>query len=557
MDHREQLEKARGLLAREDYREAAKIYQDILKEKPKHTLALRGMGLIALGVENIDAAEDYLQRALTQNPNQYPIWLKLGYACNRLRKPEKALQAFRNAVKLEPGKSPGYLYLGSTLLVTGKKDEAIETLKKAFLLDHESPQALRLVSSTVAIPPDDPLVREAMKWLEKSGLSAFEKADLNYGIAYVYEKAGEDKKFITYLKRANWLQKEDAPEWRPIFERNLKVLQEIFTEQSFEVTVDESLRQYSPIFIIGMPRSGTTLTEQIITSHPKVFGADEVNYMTMFIVNGVAVMTKKPYLDGINELLREQLEQLSLNYQQRMQKIAPGSQYITDKDLSNFLSIGLIKKIMPWSKVIVLWRHPMDNAFSIYRNYFPDQPLFCYDFEDMGHYYHIYREMMNHWDRVLPGFMCHVNYEDLVENFEGEARRIIDFCGLEWNDACLEPDKNKRAVMTLSQDQVRQPIYKSSIGKWKKYQQESPTIEQTKDWWTKIPNANVAIILGRGRFAVDLDGDGANGLLKAKGIELPKDAPVSKTGSGYHVFLSAKTSIPDCVGLLSANGGKP
>ena len=472
MDHREQLEKARGLLAREDYRQAARIYQDILKTEPKHTIALQGMGLIALGVENIEAGEDYLQRSLTQNPNQFAVWLKLGYACNRLRKPEKALQAFRNAIKLEPGKSLGYLNLGSALLVTGEKDEAIKALKKAFLIDHESPQALRLVSSTVAIPPDGPLVREAIKRLETPGVSAFVKANLNYGIAYAHEKAGEDKKFIACLKEANRLQKEDAPEWRPIFERNFRVLQEIFTEQSFEVTVDESFRQYSPIFIVGMPRSGTTLTEQIITSHPEVFGADEVDYMTMFIVNGVTVMTKEPYLDGINKVTKEQLEQLSHSYQQRMQKIAPEYQYITDKYLSNFLSIGLIKKIMPWSKVIALWRHPMDNALSIYRNYFLALLPFCYDLEDMGRYYHIYREMMNLWDRVLPGFVCHVKYEDLVNNFDSEARRIIDFCGLPWDDACLEPDKNKRSVMTLSQDQVRQPIYKSSIGKWKRFEQD-------------------------------------------------------------------------------------
>jgi len=472
MDLKEKLEKARDLLARQEYREAATIYQDILKDNPNHTNALHGMGEIALGVESLDKAEDYFQRSLAQNPNQYQLWLKLGHVCAKLRKLEKALQAFRNAIKLEPDKSQAYLNLGSTLQQTGDKEGSIQALTKAFMLDTDSPQALRLVAPHAKLDDKSPLALEALKRIKDPSTNSFVRANLSYGLAYIYENMGDDEKFLDYLRQANTLQKEGAPPWHALSERNAKVLKEIFTPETFKNTLSEAEKTVTPIFIIGMPRSGTTLTEQIITSHPEVFGADEIDYMTMFIVNGVAVMTRKPYLDGINEVTKEQLTQLSHSYQQRLQKFASGFNFITDKYLSNFLSIGLIKLILPWAKVISLWRHPMDNAFSIYRNYFLAQLPFCYDLEDMAHYYHIYRGMMEFWDQLLPGFVCHVQYENLVENFDSEARRIIDFCGLKWNDACLEPDKNKRNVMTLSQDQVRQPIYNSSIGKWKKYQQE-------------------------------------------------------------------------------------
>jgi len=472
MNFKEKLEKASQFISRQEFREAARIYQEILKTDPNHTLALHGMGEIALGVESLEKAEDYFQRSLAQNPNQYQGWLKLGHVCSKLRKPEKALQAFRNAVKLEPGKSQAYMSLGHALQQTGNKEEAIQALKKAFSLDRDSPQALRLLAPYAKLDDKSPLAGEALKRIDQPGTSTHAKANLSYGLAYIYENMGDDEKFLHYLRQANDLQKEDAPPWKAMTERNAKVLKEIFTLETFKKSVGEEDKTLTPIFIVGMPRSGTTLTEQIITSHPEVFGADEIDYMTMFIVNGVAVMTKKPYLDGINEVTRDQLRQLSHSYQQRLQKFAPEYDYITDKYLSNFLSIGLIRLILPWAKVISLSRHPMDNAFSIYRNYFLTQLAYCYDLKDMAHYYHIYREMIEFWDQLLPGFVCQVNYEDLVENFESEARRIIDFCGLPWDDACLAPDKNKRSVMTLSQDQVRQPIYNSSIGKWKKYRQE-------------------------------------------------------------------------------------
>ena len=470
-DIKVQLEQGMEFLAQENYRDAQKIYQSILAEDPNHIIALRAMGHIALEVENLEAAEDYFQRALALNPKQYQVWLKLGHVCSKLRKAKQSLHAYKNAITLDPGQSTGYLKLGSTLLVTGQKDEAIAMLEKAFLLDKDSPMAFRLIASTTRLEAKSPLVAEAKKRMEDPDLSSFAKANLSYGLAYVYEQS-DDEKFLYHLKSANQLQKESAPPWRAVFERNARVLKEIFTEATFNKTPGAETKEYTPIFIVGMPRSGTTLTEQIITSHPKVFGADEVDYMTMFIVNGVAVMTKKPYLDGINDLGLEQLRELSRNYQQRMQKIAPGFEFITDKYLSNFLNIGLIKLIMPWAKVIGLWRHPMDNALSIYRNYFLALFPYCYDLEDMAHYYHIYHQMMEFWEELLPGFVCNVNYEDLVNNFEDEARRIIDFCGLEWDNACLEPHKNKREVMSLSQVQVRQPIYKSSIGKWKKFEAE-------------------------------------------------------------------------------------
>lgn len=471
MDLKPLLQKAQNFLVQEKYRDAMAIYQEILSENPKHTIALQAMGQIAFQVANFEAAEDYFQRSLTENASQYKIWILLGEVCLKNRKPEKAVQAFRNAKTVQPENSEAYLRLGNILNVTGDNDEAAENFEKAFLMDRASPSAFRRLTMIKTPGLDTEIAKEAKKRLEGGLEKKGDQAHIHYGFAYIYEKLGDKKMFFEHLNAANSLQKKIAPPWQAIFEKNALEIKKSFTSETLKGGLGGETKAYTPIFIFGMPRSGTTLTEQIIASHPKVFGADELDTLTRFVVNQIAIWTQKPLLGGINQMDTGQLRELSAIYQSRVQKIFPGWDFITDKFLANYLAIGLIKMIMPWSKVINLKRHPMDIALSIYRNFFLDTLPFCFDLEDMARFYCLYRDMMEFWEDLIPGFVYNISYESLVENNETEARKLIDYCGLPWDDACLEPHKNKRAVMTLSQDQVRQPIYKSSIGKWKEFEE--------------------------------------------------------------------------------------
>lgn len=472
MDLKPQLEKAQNFLVQEKYRDAMEIYQEILSTNPKHAIALQAMGQIAFQVANFEAAEDYFQRSLTENASQYKIWILLGEVCLKNRKPEKAVQAFRNAKTVQPKNSEAYLRLGNLLNVTGDNDEAAENFEKAFLMDQASPSAFRRLTMIKKVELDSEIAREAKKRLEGGLEDKANQAHIHYGFAYIYEKQDDKKMFFEHLKAANRLQKELAPPWQSIFEQNALEIKRTFTPETLKKGLGEETKAYTPIFIFGMPRSGTTLTEQIIASHPKVYGADELDTLTRFVVNQMAIWTQKPLLGGINDVDTGQLQELSKIYQTRMQRIIPGWDFITDKFLANYLAIGLIKMIMPWSKLINLKRHPMDIALSIYRNFFLDTLPFCFDLEDMARFYCLYRDMIEFWEELAPGFVYNISYESLVENNEEEARKLVKFCGLPWDDACLEPHKNKRPVMTLSQDQVRQPIYKSSIGKWKEFEAE-------------------------------------------------------------------------------------
>ncbi len=472
MPFTEQLKQAQAHLANLNFPEAMAIYQAILKEEPNHTIALQAMGQIAYKVANFEAAEDYFQKSLTQNPSQSRVWLLLGEVCLKMRKHEKGLQAFKNAAQVNPNGSDPYLKLGTAYSNQGEKDLARRNLEKAFLTDRNSPSAFRLLATLGEVDLESDVARAAKTRLEDGQEDPLGQAHIHYGFAYIFEKLGRSEDFFKHLDEANRLQKSLSQPWLEVFKFNAKSIREKFTPEVLSRGVGEETKQFTPIFIVGMPRSGTTLTEQIVASHPRVYGADEMDTLTNFVVNRITVWTKKPLLEGIGEINPDQLKELSAVYQTKVAGIAPGKDFVTDKFLANYLLIGLIKMIMPWSKVIALKRHPMDVAFSIYRNFFLAQLPYCFDLEDMARFYCLYRDLMEFWQQRLPGFVHTVKYENLVENPEAEAKKIIHFCGLPWDKACANPHENKRVVLTLSQNQVRKPVYKSSIGKWRKYEKE-------------------------------------------------------------------------------------
>jgi hypothetical protein len=220
-----------------------------------------------------------------------------------------------------------------------------------------------------------------------------------------------------------------------------------------------------PIFILGMMRSGSTLVEQILASHPDVFGAGE---LTLFrqALNG---QTKHgAYPDAAANLSPGAIDAIGAAYEARLGREAPSFRRITDKYLHNFLYCGLIALALPHARIIHTVRDPLDTCLSIYSKLFTGHHAYAYDLAELGRYHRAYRSLMEHWRQVLPeGMMIDLRYEELVGDLEGQARRLLDHCDLPWNDACLSFHSTDRAVRTASATQVRQPIYKSSVGRWK------------------------------------------------------------------------------------------
>ena len=214
-----------------------------------------------------------------------------------------------------------------------------------------------------------------------------------------------------------------------------------------------------PVFIVGMPRSGTSLIEQILASHPRVFGAGELDLLGQLVIAGTS-----------NGITRDWVQTLGPRYLSGIRALAPPRDRITDKMPSNFLFVGLIHIALPNARIIHARRNPVDTCLSCFSKLFAGEQQFAYDLGELGRYYRAYDRLMAHWRDVLPeGRMLEVDYEEVVADLEVQARRIIGYCGLEWNDACLEFHKTERAVRTASVMQVRQPIYRSSIGRWRPY----------------------------------------------------------------------------------------
>ena len=232
-----------------------------------------------------------------------------------------------------------------------------------------------------------------------------------------------------------------------------------------------------------MPRSGTTLVEQILSSHPKVFGADEVEFIPNLLKENFDKDNVGLYPNDIENRNKDIFKKIGKEYISKMKKISNKAEISTDKLPVYFLSIGFIKLILPESKIIHCLRSPEDNIFSIFKNHFPSGKInFAYNLDEATEYYKLYVDLMEHWNSVLPNFIFNIQYENLIYNTEIEIRNLIKFCSLNWSDKCLKFYENKRPIKTASSTQARSKIYKSSINSWKDYE------KYLKEYFVKLKN---------------------------------------------------------------------
>jgi len=220
-----------------------------------------------------------------------------------------------------------------------------------------------------------------------------------------------------------------------------------------------------------MPRSGTTLVEQILSSHQEVFGGDELNFMPNLIEKYFDNKAKKLFLEDIITINRNSLKSIGQEYINDLKNISNDSERITDKLPINFKWIGLIKLILPNSKIVHCVRNPKDNCISIFKNYFNNPQLnFAYNLEEISEFYNLYNDLMKYWKKTLPKFIINIKYEKIIQNPEQQIRNLLKSCNLSWNSNCLKFYDNKRAIKTASDTQARKKIYKSSIDSWKNYE---------------------------------------------------------------------------------------
>tara|TARA_B100000686_G_scaffold251104_1_gene261454 strand:- start:337 stop:1902 length:1566 start_codon:yes stop_codon:yes gene_type:complete len=447
------------------------VLNEALKVQPKNIHVLNNLGLIYSNINNFKLSNECLRKALDLKPDFFQAINNLGNLLLKINKSEEAIKIFN---KVSDKESENYIFhftLGSAYQQSGNFKNARTHFDKCLELRPHSCSADKAISLMTNYQTEKTHLDQMKKKIE-SKLPKEDLMLLNFALGKAHEDLKEYKSSFKHLKVANNL-KNELSNYRP--EKEEKVFNNIKLIFN-NLKIDDQVKKETNkkiIFIIGMPRSGTSLVEQILSSHKDIYGAGELPFMgslseELFFKNEYELKYKK--FDDIdksdlNKVREKYLDSLSIyNFNEK---------YVIDKAPLNFKWVGLILKIMPDSKIIHCRRDPMDICWSNYKNFFSSKKLnFSYKFENLAKYYSLYSDIMNFWSEKFKNKIYNLDYEKMVKNSEEEIKKMVKYCDIEWDENCLSFYKNKKSVSTASLAQVRSPIYKSSIKKWEYYSED-------------------------------------------------------------------------------------
>lgn len=383
---------------------------------------------------------------------------------------DKALEIFDAALLKDPD-SPAAVSGKAQLLQTlGRFDEARDLFLHAFDIDPNNGENYRMFSASYKAKPGDPMIERMAQKFEDPTLSDNDRMNLGFGVSKLLEDAKDYDRVFKYLNVANGLMHKINPYDMAKRYHDVAALKEAYAAFDWKAASIPGTTDFAPIFVTGMPRSGTTLIEQIISSHSRVEGAGEVGEAAAAAHSLVMLRGK---VRPIGSLKDEEFVALGTDFEKYIRERFPTAPQITDKSIQSYMALGLLKVAMPKAKFVVVRRDPRDNLLSIYKNKFPDEThAYAYDQLDLVKVYGTFVDMVDFWREHVPDWFYEVQYEDLIANPEEETRKLIAACGLEWEDACLSFHENKRKVQTLSVYQVRQPISKASVALWQRYEKD-------------------------------------------------------------------------------------
>lgn len=477
-------------------------YQTILRDHPKHPDALNLMGTLALEAKKYDIALGYFRKALKQEPrnkaylyNQASAQIHLGkaqHACDTLRKAtglypkfaknwvlvgraeaqlgrhDAALAAYDKAVALKSDDPEIAVERAEVLVNLGQMDAASDIFRQAIASGQNAVKAMKGLSVARKFKPDDPEPDKMLQALDQPGLKAEEIQILRYSAG---KALADQKRYDAAFEQFATAKAEAKGGFSmKMHHQAYGRIKDIFTADHIAEKAALGHTSQKPVFIVGMPRSGTTLTEQILASHPQIAGAGELSDLRKVARDlGRGDLNPEIFGRGVRNMSRGQVRKLAGQYLSVLKQHSATADRVVDKLPHNYELIGLILMLFPNAKIIHCQRSAMDTCVSCFTHNFSTAHGYNEDLETLGKYYRAYADLMAHWDDILPGRILHSRYEDLIADQETASRRLIDWTGLEWDDACLSFQKTERLVTTPSRWQVRQPIYKSSMRSWEKY----------------------------------------------------------------------------------------
>ncbi len=495
--------------------DAEQLCRKVLQQNPKQVDALRMLGLIAAAAGDLDEAESLLRQALAEAPDHVPAMFELGRVLKELDRSEDAIEVYQALLKIQPDNAKAWFRLGGTLGPAALTEQAVDAYKHCLQLNPnhagawlglghmlktlgQQEEGIAAYQRCRDIEPDlgevyyslanlktyrfdDEELAQMKQRLEGDAVKNSSEVNFLFALAKALEDRGEFEQAWHYYERGNASQRMLVSYDPVMTETTNDDLIDYFSLDCLSRLGGAGNPDQAPIFILGMPRSGSTLVEQIIASHSQVEGTSELPY-----IGRLSKSLNRNRADGmrypqvLEELEPRHFHQLGSRYLEmaRMHRVEGTPRFI-DKMPNNFPSVGFIHCLLPNAKIIDARRHPLDTCVGNLRQLYARGQTFSYDQVDLGEYYLQYQRMMDHWDEVLPGKVLRVQYEDTVNDLENQVRRILDFLGLPWEDQCLNFHTTDRAVRTASSEQVRQPIYTSGIDYWKNYETHLGELHET------------------------------------------------------------------------------
>lgn len=449
--------------------EAARYMRLAIDLDPHDASNLYNLGKIEQGRRRFEAAVTALRQALAIEPAHADSWLVLGNCLRELRRHDEAIDCFRQALCLAPDMAGACHNLAMCLEEKGELAKAERTFRRTLEIDPTLTDAWRhIVELRQGRVDENDVV--TMRALQRGhGLDDEQRSALDFALGRALADCGDHEAAFAAYAEANRLRRArieyDTGAMEQHFDRIRRCLDEAFLARHREAGIDDP----TPIFIVGMPRSGTTLVEQILTRHDQVYGAGECYLLHDLVSARSSRQPEASYPDSLLDCEDDVLNRLAAEYVAGLRKVGGSMARITDKMPQNFLYLGLIGLVLPKAHIVHCRRDPLDTALSIFFHPFPPGHDYAYDLVEIGHYYRLYDRLMAHWHALLPGRIHDIQYERLITQQEAETQRLLTFCGLDWQASCLEPHKGHSTVQTLSVAQVREAVHDRSVRRWEHY----------------------------------------------------------------------------------------
>ena len=481
---------------------AEESYKKVLKKEKNNIDALRLLGLLAFKTKDYEIAERLFLKVLKLDPSFSLAWDNLAKLYRIQNKLLKSIPAFENLIKLDPSNFEALVSLGTIYIKLSKYHEGIKLYEESLKIKPENPRvylslghALKTIGER---KKSEAAYQNTIKYFPSSGeaywslanLKTYEFSDkeianmelslkrnmhqneliqMHFALGKAYESNRQFDKSFKHYKDGNWQQRKQISYNAEDYKISIDEMINFFENNNNILDLKAEAGSDEPIFILGLPRSGSTLIEQILASHSLIEGTQELPNIMAISRDIKLIDQKNGYPDNLLKLNQSSFDELGKKYIDETKWARSSKPFFIDKMPNNFFHIGLIKLILPKAKIIDARRNPMDACFSCFKQYFAKGQHFTYDLDDIARYYKDYVRLMDFWNKLFPDEIFTIQYEQIIENPNDRISDLLEFCNVKFEDNCLNFHKSKRAVKTASSEQVRQPMYKTGINYWRNY----------------------------------------------------------------------------------------